>query len=141
MNIATSGEPGCSGQLDSLQQRWCSDVNNSLSLFLTDETGLIARDTPVTLTNVSRGGCLLESAFAVAPGTIAMLWVEIHGRVYSDAIRVIRCGIVPGAGDRHHLGAEFLQLTVPDPLSLRLYAALATQSREDGAWAVQFEAN
>jgi hypothetical protein len=124
-----------------LQQRWCSDVNNSLSVFLTDETGLIARDTPVTLTNVSRGGCLLESVFAVAPGSIAVLRVEIQGRVYSDAIRVTRCGIVPGAGERHHIGAEFLQLTVPDPLSLRMYAALVTQPLEGGAWAVRLEMN
>jgi hypothetical protein len=117
-------------------------VNNSLAMILaSDVTGLIARDLPVTLANISRGGCLLESAFAVAAGTVGMLRVEIRGRVYTDAIRVTRCGIVPGAGERHHIGAEFLQLNVPDPQSLRLYAALATAPADAGAWGLRFESN
>ena len=116
-------------------------MKNRLSIFLTDRTGLIARDTPVTLANISTGGCLLESASAVAAGTVGMLRVEIHGRVYSDAIRVTRCGIVPGAGERHHIGAEFLQLTIPDQQSLRLYAALTTQPLEGGTWELSFDAN
>ena len=116
-------------------------MDNSLSIFVTDATGLIARNASVTLANISTGGCLLESAFAVPAGTVGMLRVVIGGRVYSDPIRVTRCGVVPGAGERHHIGAEFLQLAVPDPQSLRWYAAVATAPFEGGASAVQFDMN
>jgi hypothetical protein len=116
-------------------------VKNRLAMILTsDVTGLIARDAPVTLANISRGGCLLESTLGVPVGTIALLRLEIRGRLYTDAIRVTRCAVVPGAGERHHVGVAFLQLTVPGPRSLRLYAAHATKP-DGGAWTLQFESN
>jgi PilZ domain len=116
-------------------------VDNSLALIMTsDVTGLIARDVPVTLANISRGGCLLESACPVAAGTVGLLRVEIRGRVYTDTIRVTRCAIVPGAGERHHVGVEFLHLTVPGPQSLRLYAAVATEPPK-GAGPLRFASN
>jgi len=140
-NIAASESPDVPGTLDSLRQRWCFNVDNSLAVILTsDMIGLIARDVPVTLVNISRGGGLLESTFSVPVGTIAGLQMEIHGRVYADTIRVTRCALVPGAGDRHHLGVAFLQLDVPGPQSLRLYAARAMEPRR-GAWRTKFEAN
>lgn len=103
-----------------------------------DVTGLLARDVSVVMANISRGGCLLESTFSMAVGTIGMLRVEIRGRVYSDPIRVTRCGNVPGGGERHHIGVEFLQLTAPGPQSLRVYAALATEAL-NGASVLRFE--
>ena len=116
-------------------------VDNRLAIILTSGvTGLIARDVPVMLANISRGGCLLESTFGVPVGTIALLRVDIRGRLYTDAIRVTRCAVVPGRAERHHVGVAFLQLSLPGPQSLRLYAANATKP-DGGAWTLQFESN
>ena len=38
-------------------------------------------------------------------------------------MRVARCAQVAGAGERHHIGAEFLPLERPTAQSLRRYAA------------------
>ena len=106
-----------------------------------DVTGLLARDLTVVMANISRGGCLLESTFSMAPGTTGTLRVEIRGRVYTDAIRVTRCANLPGAGERHHIGVEFLQLTTPGPESLRLYAVQETEALGGGALALRFRSN
>lgn len=84
---------------------------------------LLAQEVSVELIEISRSGCLLESASRIPPGTLATLSVEIAGAAYSDDVRVARCLAVPGRGDRHHVGTEFLALHRPVKQSLRLYAA------------------
>jgi len=85
--------------------------------------GLLRREVMVELFNISCSGCLLESMSAIPIGTLGTLRVEIDGAVYMDDVRVSRCLVVPGGGERHHVGAEFLSLQRLDRQSLRLYAA------------------
>jgi hypothetical protein len=99
-------------------------VTRTLGAILTaDVIGLLDRNVTVALAEISKGGCLLESSMAIAPGTVATLNVTIDGETYSDFVRVARCSSVPGAGSRHHVGVEFLPLERPAEGSLRLYAA------------------
>lgn len=88
-----------------------------------DVVGLLDRYVAVGLSEISRRGCLLESSSPIVTGTVAMLSVAIEGTTYSDFVRVARCSSVRGAGERHHVGVEFLPLERPAQQSLRLYAA------------------
>jgi len=90
--------------------------------------GLLRREVTVELFNISCSGCLLESGSAIPLGTLGTLCVEIDGTVYMDDVRVSRCLVVPGGGERHHVGAEFLSLQRMGQQSLRLYAASLTAS-------------
>lgn len=84
---------------------------------------VLGRDLSVRLLEISRAGCLLESSRPVAVGTIGSLAVDVEGTEYVDRLRVTRCEAIAGAGDRHHLGAQFLSLYTPGDKSLRHYVA------------------
>jgi hypothetical protein len=99
-------------------------VISFLTPFLTaDAIGLLERQVTVSVAEISRGGCLLETWSAIPAGTVGTLSVEIDGSVYSEDVRVARCSRVSGAGERHLVGVEFLTLRRPGLGSLRLYAA------------------
>lgn len=85
--------------------------------------GLLRHDVAVELLNISRSGCLLESPRPIAAGTLATVTVELEGESYSDDVRVARCLEVPGAGERHHVGVQFVALRIPGQRSLRILAA------------------
>ena len=85
--------------------------------------GSIGRDVVVQLVDVSRSGCLLNSPVVIPVGTLGILSLEIDGEVYTDDVRVARCLQVPGTGERHHVGVEFLALRRASRESLRSYAA------------------
>jgi hypothetical protein len=85
--------------------------------------GVLGRDLTVRLLEISRAGCLLESSHPAAIGTVGSLTVDVHGTAYVDRLRVTRCEAIAGAGDRHHLGAQFLSLYTPGDKSLRHYVA------------------
>jgi hypothetical protein len=93
--------------------------------FLASEVdlGVLARDMSVRLLEISRGGCLLESSHFVPVGTLGALSVVVDGTEYDDEVRVVRCQLVPGAGNTHRVGVEFLTLHLPGDRSLRRYAA------------------
>ncbi len=88
-----------------------------------DVIGVVQRDVPVRLVDISCAGCLFESDRAVEVGTIAMLHLDVGGHEYRDALRVERCQAISGAGDRFHVGAEFAWLEPPGEGSLRRLAA------------------
>lgn len=99
-------------------------MTNPLASFTgPDVVGLLARDVSVALINFSRSGCLIESASVIPAGAFGTLSVEIDGATYTEDVRVARCLTVSGAGERHHIGLEFLALRRPGHRSLRLYAA------------------
>lgn len=85
--------------------------------------GFVRRDFAVELLNISRSGCLLESPKPIAAGTLATVTVEMDGESYSDDVRVARCLEIPGAGERHHVGVQFVALRIPSQRSLRVLAA------------------
>jgi len=81
--------------------------------------GVLTRDVPVHLRNVSGSGCLLESATAIDEGIVARVRMLIGNRRYGDDVRVIRCRRVEGAGATHYIGVEFAWATRPWAASLR----------------------
>jgi hypothetical protein len=89
---------------------------------------VLGRDLFVRLLQISRSGCLLETAHALPIGATGTLSVQIEGRQYSDEVRVLRAQRVAGAGERHEVGVEFLWLQPPGEASLRSYAATLTDS-------------
>jgi hypothetical protein len=103
--------------------------------------GSLRRDVTVALFNISCSGCLLESPSPIPEGTLGTLRVEIDGTAYMEDVRVSRCLIVPGGGERHHIGAEFLALQRLGRQSLRVYAAAlgADGLKPKGSLAVGFQ--
>lgn len=83
---------------------------------------VLNRHIGVRVLDVSAGGCLLESDCEVPVGTVGSLTLEANGSQYADPIRVTRSQAIPGGGERHLLGAEFVWLTLPDPHSVRRLA-------------------
>lgn len=97
-----------------------------------DVIGVVQRDISVRLVDISRTGCLFESDCGVEVGTLGMLHLDVEGREYRDAVRVGRCQAIPGAGDRFHVGAEFVWLDPPGDSALRRLAGaigLANEGR------------
>lgn len=97
----------------------------SIEAILTERNliSVLRRDMAVTLVEISRSGCLLECSQAVDVGTLGMLHLELDGRPYGDPVRVAHCHAIPGAGDRFHVGAEFVWLDAPGDNSLRSFAS------------------
>jgi hypothetical protein len=99
-------------------------VTKQLATILSsDVIGLLGRDVLVELLDVSRSGGLLRSPTPIPEGTLGTLTVDIDGKTYTDHVRVARCFKVSGAGERHHIGVEFLALWRPGQTSLRFRAA------------------
>jgi PilZ domain len=92
--------------------------------------GSLGRDVRVELVDLSRSGCLLNSRLMIPTGTVGILTLEIDGELYADDVRVTRCLKVPGAGECHDIGVEFLELRPPRHESLRRYAASLCDGRD-----------
>lgn len=116
-------------------------MTNPLTAILSSVAiGLLRRDVTVEVSNISRSGCLLESPSVIPAGTLGTLSVEIDGEAYTDDVRVARCLTVPGGGERHHVGVEFLTLRLLGRVSLRLYAASlgADGLKPNGSLSIRF---
>jgi hypothetical protein len=102
-----------------------------------EAVGVLTRNLPVRMRNVSASGCLLESASTIEEGTVARLRIRIAEREFRDDVRVIRCRRVEGAGSTHHVGVEFVWTTQPGARSLRwrlrTFAARAGAPNSAGA--------
>lgn len=83
---------------------------------------VLARDLDVAVIDISRSGCLIESPCELDVGTLCVLRVAAGGKSYTDTARIAWCHAIQGAGDRFHLGAEFVWLDAADPSSLRWFA-------------------
>jgi PilZ domain len=81
--------------------------------------GIIERDVPTRLLDISRGGCLLESRQRIEDGTVAELRLQIEQDVFVDDVRITRCVLVKGSGSVYLIGAEFLQIHRPGERSIR----------------------
>lgn len=100
-----------------------------------DLVGVLTRDVPVRLLNISVSGCLVESRSRLEPGTAGALTIRVGTDEYTDALRVARVQQVQGAGSTWHIGGEFLWTSQPGLRSLRrvvgrLRQALAQQPVE-----------
>ncbi len=92
--------------------------------------GSLGRDVRVELVDLSRSGCLLNSPLMIPTGTVGILTLEIDGELYVDDVRVTRCLKVPGTGECHDIGVEFLELRPPRRESVRRYAASLCDGRD-----------
>ena len=54
-------------------------------------TGMLARNVPTRLIDISRTGCLLESRQRVEDGTVGELQLQVQRETFVDDIRVTRC--------------------------------------------------
>ncbi len=81
--------------------------------------GVLARNMPSRLIEVSRSGCLLESGHRMEDGTVGELRLEVDGELFVDDVRVTRCVRVEGSGSSYLVGAEFLQTRRPGEYSIR----------------------
>lgn len=81
--------------------------------------GVLTREIPTRLVEVSRSGCLLESSHRIEEGTIAALRLEVDGQIYLEDIRATRCVAIAGSGSSYLVGVEFLQTGKPDGASIR----------------------
>ena len=84
-----------------------------------DVFGVLARSIPTRLVEISRSGCLLESAYRVEDGTVSELRLESEGELLIDDVRVTRCVRVEGARAGYLVGAEFVQTRHPGEGSIR----------------------
>jgi hypothetical protein len=85
----------------------------------TDVAGLLARDVPTRLLDISRTGCLLESRQRVEDGTVGELQLRVQHETFVDDVRVTRCVLVEGSGSIYLVGAEFVQTRRPGEHSIR----------------------
>ena len=84
-----------------------------------DELGVLTRERNVRLLNCSVSGCLLETNWRLQVGAIASIRVSINGRELADDVQIVRCQPIAGAGERFHVGAQFLWTQPLQERSLR----------------------
>lgn len=82
-------------------------------------TGMLARDVPTRLIDISRTGCLLESRMRVEEGTVGELQLQVQLETFVDDVRITRCVLVEGSGSIYRVGAEFVQTRRPGERSIR----------------------
>lgn len=92
--------------------------------------GVLTREIPTRLVEISRSGCLLESAHRIEEGTVATLRLEVKGQTYSEDVRATRCVAVAGSGSRYLVGIEFLLTSGSEGMSIRsaMTGALTAQA-------------
>ncbi len=80
--------------------------------------GVLTREIPTRLVEISRSGCLLESGHRIEEGTVGPAdrspGPDIFGGRAGDAVRRDR-----GSGSSYLVGVEFLQTGRPDGSSIR----------------------
>jgi hypothetical protein len=76
--------------------------------------GVLARHIPTRLIEISRSGCLLESAHRIEEGTVGALRLEVRGQTYLEDVRATRCVAMAGSGSSYLIGIEFLQTARAD---------------------------
>jgi hypothetical protein len=81
--------------------------------------GVLTREVPTRLVEISRSGCLLESGHRIDEGTVAALRLDIDGQTYLEDVRATRCVEIAGSGSSYLVGVEFLQTARPERASIR----------------------
>ena len=81
--------------------------------------GVLTREIPTRLVEISRSGCLLESGHRIEEGTVGALRLEVEGQTYLEDVRATRCVAIAGSGSSYLVGVEFLQTARPDGSSIR----------------------
>lgn len=69
--------------------------------------GLLVKELPVQLIEISRDGCLLTTSSRVEEGSCGELTMQVGARSCCDDIRVVRC-LPGGEPDAYRIAAEFV---------------------------------
>ena len=81
--------------------------------------GVLTREIPTRLVEISGSGCLLECGHRIEEGTIGALRLEVEGQTFLEDVRATRCVAIAGSGSSYLVGIEFLQTARPDGSSIR----------------------
>ena len=81
--------------------------------------GLLLRQLPVRLLNVSMSGFFLESDDDIPTGTTGNLQLDLRGATRRDHIHVVRSVHRPGSAHRFLVGGQFFWSQRPAPDSVR----------------------
>ena len=81
--------------------------------------GVLTREIPTRLVEISRSGCLLESGHRIEEGTVGSLRITVQGQTYLEDVRATRCVAIAGSGSSYLVGVEFLQTGRPEVSSIR----------------------
>jgi hypothetical protein len=81
--------------------------------------GVLTREIPTRLVEVSRSGGLLESGQPIEEGTVGALRIEVDGQTFLEDVRATRCVAIAGSGSSYLVGVEFLQTVRLDGSSIR----------------------
>jgi len=87
--------------------------------------GVLGRDLPIRLLDISASGCSFEINGRLETGWIGRVHVSFLGEEYSDLVRITRCD--PSKGSLHKAGAEFFLMPPPGPKALRRVVDQLTQ--------------
>jgi hypothetical protein len=79
--------------------------------------GVLGKDVPVRLSDISATGCSFELNCRLEAGWIGRVHVSFLGEEYSDLVRITRCDRSTGA--LYRAGAEFFLMPPPGPKALR----------------------
>jgi PilZ domain len=85
---------------------------------LSDDLAVLTREFRARVINVSRSGCLIESHYRLAVGTIGSLRLRIGSEEYLDDVQVVRCQPIAGSSICH-VGVRFLWTTARHARSIR----------------------
>jgi len=80
--------------------------------------GVLMREIPVRLINVSRSGGLIECQRRLDVGAVGRLRLQFGIEENRDDFMVVRCQAIQGAGSIYHVGVRFLWLC-HSPTSIR----------------------
>ncbi len=95
--------------------------------------GVLTREIPTRLIEISRTGCLLESVHRIEEGTVAALRLTVQGQIFTEDVRATRCVEVAGSGSNYLVGVEFLQTSGMDGMSIRRALAASLSPLGDAA--------
>jgi hypothetical protein len=84
-----------------------------------EELAALTKELRVRVLNCSGTGCLVEADGPIAVGTVAILRISFGGSEFDDAVQVVRCQPVEGAGNVCHVATHFLSTTPPYAGTLR----------------------
>jgi hypothetical protein len=97
-----------------------------------DAPGRLIYECRVRVLNCSVAGCLLETTRPAAVNSVAMLHVSFGGKIFEDAVEVVRCGVISVGANIHHIAARFLSVAPPYAGSLRYL--MRTEISELAGW-------
>jgi hypothetical protein len=81
--------------------------------------GVLVRRIPMSLSEVSARGCLIESAHVLPEGTVGVLELVMAEGRSAEQLRICRMARIVGGVRPYAAGAEFLPLEPPTPASVR----------------------